>query len=487
MSENDNKDSQAKPNIFGIKNDLPWPKLGRDMSYFKKITSEVSEKGKKNAMIMGFNTFASMGHKGLPKRKNIVITRRNKVELEQYNKTGTIFARSLIDALNMCKDMEEVDQKFVIGGAQIYDQIFDDKNADQVNRLHWTRLAKEVPTDTKVNLNKFKNFVSGFENSFISKTMVDHGDFNYDVAVYSHGNDKPDALGMKRSEEYQYLDLLRRILDEGEERPDRTNTGVFSLFGNSMRFDLSESFPLLTTKKVFHRGITEELLWFLRGDTDGKSLLDKKVNIWEGNGSRQFLDERGLTNNREHDLGPVYGFQWRHFGAVYRGCDQNYDGEGVDQLAQLINDLKVNKYSRRHILSSWNPVALPKMALPPCHVLFQLYVSKDDRLSCSLYQRSADVGLGVPFNIASYAMFVCILAHHLGLKRGEFVHFLGDTHIYSNHKEALREQLERSPFPFPVLDINPKEKRENVWDYQIEDFELKNYQSHGKLKMKMAV
>lgn len=252
-----------------------------------------------------------------------------------------------------------------------------------------------------------------------------------------------------------------------------------------MRFSLRDNvFPLLTTKRVFFRGIAEELLWFIRGCTDAKELQAKNVHIWDGNSTREFLDKAGFTDREEGDLGPVYGFQWRHFGAEYRTCHDDYTGQGVDQLQEVISTLKTRPYDRRIIMSAWNVVDIPKMALPPCHCLVQFYVANGE-LSCQLYQRSADVGLGVPFNIASYALLTHMIAHVTGLKPGEFIHTTGDTHVYRNHVEPLKEQLTREPRPFPKLEI--KRKVESIDDFKFEDFDVKDYNPHPSIKMEMAV
>jgi len=267
---------------------------------------------------------------------------------------------------------------------------------------------------------------------------------------------------MKRHQEYQYLDLIRDILEHGEHRPDRTGTGTLSLFGPpQLRFSLEDNvFPLLTTKKVFTKAIFHELLWFVKGSTNGQELSDLGVKIWDGNGSREYLDSIGLSHRAAGDLGPVYGFQWRHFGAEYKDCHTDYTGQGVDQLQECIQKLKTSPYDRRIILSAWNPADLKKMALPPCHMFCQFYVSyphaqRDGtstaenrgrgRLSCLLYQRSCDMGLGVPFNIASYALLTRMVAEVAGLDAGELIHTMGDAHIYMDHIEALKVQIEREP------------------------------------------
>ncbi|AET39123.1 thymidylate synthase Ecym_4042 [Eremothecium cymbalariae DBVPG len=294
-------------------------------------------------------------------------------------------------------------------------------------------------------------------------------------------------------EEQQYLDLCERIIREGELRPDRTGTGTYSLFAPpQLRFDLRDDvFPLLTTKRVFTKAIILELLWFVTGCTDGRKLSEQGVRIWDGNGSREYLDSIGLHERRVGDLGPVYGFQWRHFGAEYKTCDDNYSGQGVDQLIEVIHRLKHNPYDRRIIMSAWNPVDFPKMALPPCHVFSQFYVSfpggegSVPRLSCLLYQRSCDMGLGVPFNIASYALLTRMIAMVCDMEPGEFIHTMGDAHVYKDHVDALKEQLSRNPRPFPKLKI--KRKVTDIDDFKFEDFEITDYNPHGKIQMKMSV
>jgi len=262
----------------------------------------------------------------------------------------------------------------------------------------------------------------------------------------------------------QYLDLMRRVLDEGVEKGDRTGTGTRSVFGHQMRFDLSESFPLVTTKKVHLRSIIHELLWFLKGDTNIRYLRDNKVTIWD-----EWADENG-------DLGPVYGKQWRSWPTP--------DGRTIDQLSELIARIKKDPNSRRHIVSAWNVGELEKMALPPCHAFFQFYVA-DGRLSCQLYQRSADIFLGVPFNIASYALLTEMMARETGLKPGDFVHTLGDAHLYNNHLDQTRLQLEREPRPLPKLVLDPSIKR--ILDFRFEHIKIENYDPHPGIKAPIAV
>ena len=291
-------------------------------------------------------------------------------------------------------------------------------------------------------------------------------------------------------EEYQYLNLIHDILENGVTEQGR-NGVTKSIFGASMIFSLTDGkIPILTTKRTAWKTCFKELLWFIRGDTSNERLREQGVHIWDGNASREFLDSRGLYTNVEGDLGPVYGHQWRHFNAPYKGCAADYSGKGVDQLDEIIKVLKnpdANvRNSRRLVLSAWNPCQLDEMALPPCHVLMQFNVSDGNKLSCALYQRSGDVGLGVPFNIASYSALTHIIAKHTGLVAHEFVYHLGNAHIYEEHIEALRGQLCRRPYEFARIEINEtQENREKVDNYRIEDIKLVGYKSHETISMKM--
>ncbi|KAI9704863.1 MAG: Thymidylate synthase [Candelina mexicana] len=324
-------------------------------------------------------------------------------------------------------------------------------------------------------------------------------------------------------EEHQYLNLIRDILNNGEYRPDRTGTGTHSIFAPpSLRFSLSRPsskhntpptsiLPLLTTKRVFLRAVLAELLWFISGSTTSLPLSSQGIKIWDGNGSREYLDSIGLSHREEGDLGPVYGFQWRHFGAEYVDAKTDYTGKGVDQLAEVIDKLKNKPYDRRIILSAWNPADLKMMALPPCHMFAQFYVSfpkanvaeedpeidgegkegqkeKKPRgmLHCQLYQRSCDMGLGVPFNIASYALLTHMLAHVADLVPGTLIHTMGDAHVYLDHVDALKIQLEREPREFPMLQIK-REKGGSIDGWRVEDFEVGGYEPHKSIAMKMSV
>lgn len=290
-----------------------------------------------------------------------------------------------------------------------------------------------------------------------------------------------------KHEECQYLDLAREVIDKGEKRDDRTGVGTKALFGRTMRFSLmDETLPLFTTKRTYWVGIAHELLWFLSGSTDSKELEAKRVNIWKGNTSEEFLEKKGLGHYERGEIGPGYGFQWRHWGATYEGCRADYSGKGVDQITEAIDKIMKNPTDRRILVSAWNPSAIPQMALPPCHYSFQFFVHTETKeLSCMMNQRSADLGLGVPFNVASYALLTHMVAHVTGLKAREFFHVMGDCHVYLNHIEAIQKQLERTPYSFPKLRF--KRKVDNIDDFCFEDFDLVDYQCHPTIKMEMAV
>lgn len=291
----------------------------------------------------------------------------------------------------------------------------------------------------------------------------------------------------KTHEEYQYLNLIKDIINNGSLEEGR-NGFTKSIFGYSMRFSLKDGIiPIMTTKKLAWKTCFHELIWFIKGSTDNKKLQDKNVHIWDDNASRDFLDSRGLYTNQENDLGPIYGHQWRHFNATYTDCNTDYSGKGIDQLQDIINELKSNnKTSRRLIMTAWNPCQLAEMALPPCHILVQFNVKNNKYLSCSLYQRSGDVGLGVPFNITSYSFLLHILAKHCNLIPEEFVYFLGNAHIYQEHIEVLKKQLENIPFEFPKIQI--KKVHDDISEYTLDDIEwISKYNSHETIKMKMIV
>ncbi|ELA48329.1 thymidylate synthase [Vavraia culicis subsp. floridensis] len=311
--------------------------------------------------------------------------------------------------------------------------------------------------------------------------------------VNKSGSDAIDCNDSRKSkakqgnvEEKAYLNLIEHVIAHGIRKEDRTGTGTISLTGQVLRFSLeNNAFPLLTTKKTAYDLILKELLFFVKAQTDNKILTSQNVNIWNANSTDEFFKQYGI-NRPAGDLGPIYGFQWRHFGAPYKTSSDNYDGQGIDQLQNIIDEIKRDKNSRRLIVSAWNPLCIKEMALPPCHTMYHIVIL-NDKITLILYQRSGDMGLGVPFNIASYSILAAMIGYMTGYELGEFVHVIGDAHVYSNHVDALKTQLKREPYEFPKLYIRPKRKIERIEDFEYEDFELEGYRHYEKITMKMAV
>ena len=466
----------AFTNKFGIgKNGgLPWPHIKADMERFKQITEG-------GVVIMGRKTYESLPVKARPltNRLNIVVSATTSA---QNYPNAVVVVKSLTEALeHVSSSSLKGNKTFVIGGAGLFTEAI---AHDRCSTVYATRIGVD-PWECDVSVPKLEGVVRDWVPVSVSKTHSVSEAIPYDFVEFRNPvMFKPGSVAPSLDHaEFQYLNLIKKIIAEGVSVDDRTGVGTLSLFGESASYDLSESFPLLTTKRVFWRGVVEELLWFVKGDTNARHLSDKGIKIWDGNGSRAFLDSRGLQHREEMDLGPVYGFQWRHFGAKYVDMHTDYAGQGVDQLQACIDKLKNNPEDRRIILSAWNPADLDKMALPPCHMFCQFNV-QNKRLNCIMYQRSCDVGLGVPFNIASYSLLTIMMAKVCGLQPGKFTHFMGDTHVYKNHVEPLKDQISRLPKPFPLLRVKA---RDSIDDFEPSDFELVGYNCHGKIAMEMAV
>ncbi|KAA8499242.1 Bifunctional dihydrofolate reductase-thymidylate synthase 1 [Porphyridium purpureum] len=462
---------------------LPW-KLAYDMARFKRVTMG-------HVVLMGRKTYESIPAKfrPLPGRLNIVLTRNAQWASTLQGTPGVWTARSLdharelLDAQNVLPATHGR-KVFVIGGEQIYRQCL--ARPEWSSRVMLTRVFAQSGDEPGAFDAFFPDMAQQADFEIESESnRISDGGTSIQFVDYTR-------VSTKRSsgphEEMQYLELVREIIEYGAQKSDRTGTGTRSVFGRQMRFSLrNNTFPLLTTKRVFWRGVAEEMLWFVRGSTDANLLAARGIHIWDGNGSREFLDSLGLTEREPGDLGPVYGFQWRHFGATYSNKHADYAGQGVDQLQGVIDTLRTNPNDRRMVMSAWNPAALSQMALPPCHMFAQFYVNASGELSCQMYQRSCDMGLGVPFNIASYALLTIMVAHIVGLQPGEFVHVLGDAHVYNNHIDALLQQLERQPRAFPKLLVKSRENLIRIDDFTLDDFVLEGYNPHGKIKMDMAV
>jgi dihydrofolate reductase/thymidylate synthase len=467
----------------------------KDLKNFQEITTGGDKNKDKNIVIMGYKTWLSIpeGKRPLKDRINIVLTRNH--TLEEIDDVKSF--KSLEDALFWSSKLDG--EIFVIGGTQIFNECCKEEHYLNLDKLYITRfndnyhprnsthsfplqlfnemkLVKQSGIHHEIcerpHLEMTKSYFDEYHKEQFSKSIS----FTFDIYQ------RLDKINM---DEYQYLDLLKKVLKEGQETESR-NSKVYSLFGERMIFNLQNGFPLLTTKQVGYKTILRELLWFINGSTSNKELTDKKVHIWTQNSSREFLDSRNL-NYEEGDLGPVYGFQWRHFGAEYIDKDTDYSGKGVDQLQNVIDLIKNEPTSRRIIMNSWNASDLDKMALPPCHVMCQFNVNVKERtLDCQLYQRSGDMFLGVPFNIASYAFLTHIIARITGYQVGRLIHVLGDTHIYESHLEAVKKLIERIPNSFPELSISDAVTEvSEIDDIKEEYFTIKNYHHHGKITVPM--
>ena len=451
-----------KNQIIGNKLGLPWH-FHEDLRYFREKTMSDGP----NVLIMGRNTFESLPP--LEGRDIIVVTSRD--TLSEDNVTTVDSIHSLMSYLST----KNYNHHFVIGGGSFLQSLFQ-YYSDHIDRMYLTFIHGEFCGDThfpRIDLDRF--YLKEFRTQKCTNKN-DGKDYQLDfISLFRHDNAKGER---------QYIDLVKEVIQEGTICRDRTGVGVYSEFGKKMEFDLSVGYPLLTTKKVFFRGIVEELLWFLSGSTDTNVLKKKNVHIWDDNTNRSFLDQNGLSHYEDGDGGPIYGFQFRHFGDTYLNCRASY--RGFDQVNYVLHLIKTEPWSRRMVINLWDPTKLDQMVLPPCHMTYHFRVEKNDRLSCVFYQRSADIALGVPFNIASAALFVHIMAFLSGKKVGRLIHFLGDVHVYRNHVDALEKQWQNPIYYFPVLEIQPRQQKV-VEDFQVKDFELKGYRGTERISMSMAV
>lgn len=520
---------------IGLRNALPWPKLADDLRRFRELTTRTDDPKKQNAVIMGANTWASLPRKLLPLRLNLVVSRR----LDLPFVPSVLCVKSLREGVDLVQQRRDVERLFVIGGGMLFGEAM--RNLD-IDTIYLTEIMRDFKADVFLPplpasfLETWRSEIvidepSGTAFQYAQFDNMDHmDDEGDDFFLKQEADDAPpinakpklskeeidarvnaadlcmtlmeqdlkafptmqDDLDTRADEEFvhvregeqQYLDMCRDVLRTGSARNDRTGVGTLSKFGFTLRYQLQDGFPLLTTRRVFFAGVVAELEHFLKGKTDAKLLDAQKVRIWNGNTSRAALDRLGFHDRAEGDMGPVYGFQWRHWGAPYTGCEADYTGQGIDQLAQLVKGLQEDPHSRRHVLSAWNVAQLPDMVLPPCHVVAQFYVA-DGKLSCMLYQRSCDLALGYPFNVASYALLTHLLAQICDLQVGELVHVIGDAHLYKSHLANMRELLSRSPRPFPRLRLNPF--LSSLDEFHAQDAQLEDYDPHPALNFPMAV
>lgn len=475
-------------------------RLPLDMKHFSNLTSNILNSKSsidRNVVVMGRRTWYSLPSDGrpLPNRINIVLTKDKDLHkispypVNPFHKwERNVYFFTFEQFVRFYKKTHA--NVFVIGGSEIF-ELFLQSFPKEINKIYLTEIYNYQPknglypdTYTTCPMDDTYKLISMSSKHFDFTNNV-----SYRFLVY--------AKTHKQHEEHQFLELCKTILENGFQKIDRTGVGTISSFGHQLRFDISESVPLLTTKKVAWRHCIEELLWFLRGDTDARILQRKGVNIWNGNSSREFLDSQKLFHYDTGILGPIYSWQWRFFGASYSQAfadtstfDRTKVG-GIDQIELLIHALKTEPFSRRHVVSAWNPTQLCQMALPPCHMIFTFYVEEDSNgqkhLSCHFVMRSNDMGCGTSFNLFSYCVLTYIIALKCNMKPKTLVYSCSDAHIYKNHVDAIVKQTYRIPRPFPKLLLNPNIKTKEFNDIDLTDFELVGYFPHPSIPMLMAV
>ena len=496
----------ACDNAGGIGKDgkLPW-QIPEELKYFQKMTDG-------NIVVMGKNTYFSIPKKFRPlsnrlnlvltndkellknehKHDNLVFFNKKKIssgtdKIENYDSkhelSVELLVLSILIKINVKYSNKDV---FIIGGEKIYHMYFNllqkyQSNYElQLNSIYLTYINKNYKCDTF-----FPKIPEDFKLVEFSKLHYSKSEnVKYRFLKYEKN------FFYENNYEKTYLDIAKQIITKGNYRLDRTGTGIYSIFGTQMRFNITEYIPMLTTKRVPFKTCIHELLWFLNGDTDNKNLQKNNVHIWDGNSSREFLDKSGLNDLEEGDCGACYGFQWRHFGGHYLDCNTDYTGIGFDQVKYVLNLLKTDPFSRRIFLSAWNSADLDKTCLPPCHVSIQFFVEEKNGakyLSGHMYQRSADWFLGEPFNILSYTALIYLFATICDMVPNELIISTGDTHVYSNHVEQINKQIERNYLTKPKLFINPEVKNKELHEITIDDFDLIGYFCHPTIKGKMAV
>ena len=474
---------------------LPWGRIQEDLNFFKKKTTGKNELPtiNKNVIIMGKNTFSSLGHSPLKDRINIVVSRtiKNTQEYILNPPQNYYVACNLYEAIKLATVFSP-DETFIIGGISLIEEAFERFyiNNVYINIIGGSVLNNIEPTKSIKFMYKLPPYL--MSNLDVNISVKD--DYNIKYMHYSSEIGCKDEVYKQES---QYIELLKYILENGEKREDRTGTGTLSCFGKTIKFNVSEEFPLLTTKRVYWKGVVEELLWFLSGSSDSKILEKKGINIWKGNTSREFLDNMGLKKYREGELGPAYGWQWRSFNKLYIPLNEQKQLElngfidcretGIDQIKEAIKLINNDPTSRRILVSAWNPSQLKEMCLPPCHFCFEFFVSGDklEKLSILVNMRSCDTFLGLPFNIASYSLLLYMISHITNKQPHEVIFMLGDTHIYLNHIEQVKEQISREIRSLPTLKI--KRTVFDIDEFKFEDFELENYSPHSTIKAEMAV
>lgn len=454
---------------FGIGNDntIPWY-IPADLVRFKELTMN-------NIVVMGRKTWDSIpeSRRPLKGRTNIVVTRNP----TKYKSTDQVIFVGVDELDSFLDNLAQNNNIFIIGGSFLYKRYM-----GRAERIYATIIDKDVKADSLFPTDNFDKYDI---ETYSPLHRCEEERCNYRFITYKL-RDKNAKHG-----EHVYLDTMKDIMMNGNVRADRTGTGTISLFGPQLRFDISSSIPLLTTKFVPWKLTVKELLWFLQGKTDSKLLEAQGVNIWKGNTTREFLNKRGLSDYREGDIGSMYGWIWRHIGAEYKGCHESYENQGHDQLAELIHTLKTDPFSRRHLLTTYCPLYNDKGCLLPCHgIVVQFYVQQigdKKHLSCHMYQRSSDTFLGLAINIASYSILTYIVAKMCDMDPKELIITTGDCHIYGNHELQVYEQLQRTPLPFPKLILRDEVKNKTFDELILEDFDVVGYLHHPPIKAPMAI
>jgi dihydrofolate reductase/thymidylate synthase len=454
----------AKGFGIGCSGNIPWH-IPEDLARFRKLTEG-------GVVVMGRGTWDSIPaeRRPLKGRLNVVVT-NDPSKYEEGRDGDNVVFTTMKGVDDIIKGKEKV---FIIGGEALYKMY-----VGFADNIYATVVEGEYACDRFFPIEQF----ALYQIEDYSPVQRSQDGITYRYITYKYVDEKDRVYS---DTEHSYRMNMYNILDYGKKRDDRTGVGTIAFFGLQFRFDISKNIPLLTTKFVGFNTVLKELLFFLQGKTDSKELENQGVGIWKANTTREFLDGRGLTGYREGDMGPMYGFNWRHFGAEYKGCDVAVEG-GYDQLEALIDGLKKDPYSRRHMITTFNPATVSQSVLAPCHGIVAQFYVEDGGLSCQVYCRSSDSFLGLPFNIASYAIMTYIIAKKVGLKPAELILVSGDCHIYKNHIEQVKTQLERKPLPFPVLRIDDSVADKSFDDICLEDFELVGYLHHPAIKAPMAV
>ena len=471
-----------KNNGIGFQNDLPW-KLSGDLKYFKEITTRELN-GTQNVVVMGRKTWESLPKKPLPNRINVVLSKnRDETFIRSINKHNSTFVvdslSKVLDTFSLIPNIKS--NIFVIGGAEIYNTLIE---SNLCSNMYITEIYNEFECDTFFPEYNKDNFTLTSVSGFKEENGIHYRHKVFKNKLYWTQNDTPWV----NTEEMQYIDCMRDILDNGIETSDRTAVGTLSVFGTQFKYNLEDTFPALTTKRIFMKGIFEELMLYLSGKTDNGILNEKNIHIWDGNTTRDFLDKRGLSHYPIGDMGETYGFNFRHFGAEYKTCKEDYTGQGVDQLENVLHLIKNDPNSRRIIINLWNAKTLCNAALPACLCMYQFYVNTRDRkLNLQIYIRSSDFFLANNWNACTGALLVHMICglEDIDLTPGILTVVTGDTHIYKNHLDQVNTNLERTPKPFPKLVLQNTYK--TLQEYKYQDIKLIDYTPDKNIPAPMAV